>query len=90
MIAYDFGIKHNILKKLSSYGCEVTVVPSFTPAEDVIFRKPDGIFLSNGPGDPEAISYGIKTVRRLIGLRPVFGICLGHQNPCFSLRCKDF
>lgn len=90
VIAYDFGIKHNILRKLSSYGCEVTVVPAFTPAEEIIQRKPDGVFLSNGPGDPEGISYAIKTVRRLIGLRPIFGICLGHQILALALGAKTF
>jgi carbamoyl-phosphate synthase small subunit len=90
VIAYDFGIKYNILKKLSSYECEVTIVPAFTPAEEVIQRKPDGIFLSNGPGDPEGLSYAIKTVRRLIGLKPVFGICLGHQILALALGARTF
>jgi carbamoyl-phosphate synthase small subunit len=78
--AYDFGVKRNILRKLVARGCSVTVVPAQTPAEDVLAHEPDGIFLSNGPGDPEPCSYAIQAIRRLLetGI-PVFGICLGHQ-----------
>jgi carbamoyl-phosphate synthase small subunit len=90
VIAYDLGIKYNILRKLDSYGCEVTVVPAFTPAEEIIRRKPEGIFLSNGPGDPEGVSYAIKNVRRLIGLKPIFGICLGHQILALALGAKTY
>ena len=79
VVAYDCGIKWNILRQLVSSGCEVTVVPAATTAEEVLRRDPDGIFLSNGPGDPEGVPYLIATVRELIGKRPIFGICLGHQ-----------
>ena len=79
VVAYDCGIKWNILRQLVSIGCEVTVVPAATTAEEVLRRDPDGIFLSNGPGDPEGVPYLIATVRELIGKRPIFGICLGHQ-----------
>lgn len=80
VIAYDFGIKHNILRLLTDAGCRVTVVPAMTPAEEVLAMHPDGIFLSNGPGDPAAVIYAIEATRELIdaGL-PIFGICLGHQ-----------
>jgi carbamoyl-phosphate synthase small subunit len=79
VVAYDCGIKWNILRQLVSCGCEVTVVPAATPAEEVLRRDPDGIFLSNGPGDPEGVPYLIAAVRELIGKKPIFGICLGHQ-----------
>ncbi len=79
VVAYDSGIKQNILRQLVSVGCEVTVVPATTPAEAILERKPDGVFLSNGPGDPEGVPYLIESVRRLIGKVPIFGICLGHQ-----------
>jgi len=79
VVAFDSGIKQNILRCLAGLGCEVTVVPADTPAAAVLERKPDGIFLSNGPGDPEAVPYLIETVRGLIGRAPIFGICLGNQ-----------
>jgi len=78
--AYDFGIKHNILRLLTDRGCEVTVVPATTPAETVLADSPDGVFLSNGPGDPEPCDYAVETIKRFMNARvPVFGICLGHQ-----------
>jgi carbamoyl-phosphate synthase small subunit len=79
VVAYDFGIKHNILRLLVTRGCAVTVVPATTRAEDALALKPDGIFLSNGPGDPAAVTYAIDAVRELLGKAPIFGICLGHQ-----------
>jgi len=79
VVAYDFGIKRNILRRLVHAGCQVTVVPSLTPAEDVLAMKPDGVFLSNGPGDPEPLQRQVANIRRLIGRLPIFGICLGHQ-----------
>jgi carbamoyl-phosphate synthase small subunit len=79
VVAYDFGIKHSILRKLVSRQCRVTVVPAETNAEDVLALKPDGIFLSNGPGDPEPCTYAQENIRRLMGRVPIFGICLGHQ-----------
>ena len=79
VVAYDFGIKRNILRRLVHAGAHVTVVPAHTPAEDVLALKPDGVFLSNGPGDPEPLRYQQEQVRKLIGKTPVFGICLGQQ-----------
>jgi carbamoyl-phosphate synthase small subunit len=79
VVAYDFGIKHNILRRLVQSGCRVTVVPALTTAEDVLALNPDGIFLSNGPGDPEPLQTQVGNIRKLIGKKPVFGICLGHQ-----------
>jgi len=79
VVAYDFGIKQNILRILVDSHCEVQIVPARTPAEDVLAMRPDGVFLSNGPGDPEPITYGVENIRKLIGRVPVFGICLGHQ-----------
>jgi len=79
VVAYDFGIKRNILRRLVHCGCRVTVVPAGTTAEDALALEPDGIFLSNGPGDPEPLRFQAAEVRKLIGRRPVFGICLGHQ-----------
>ena len=77
--AYDFGIKLNILRLFQAHGVEVRVFPASTPAEEILEWRPDGVFLSNGPGDPEAVSYGISATRSLIGKVPIFGICLGHQ-----------
>jgi carbamoyl-phosphate synthase small subunit len=80
VVAYDFGIKHNILRMLVDRGCRVTVVPAQTPASEVLAMRPDGVFLSNGPGDPEPCDYAIAAIRTFIAQRvPIFGICLGHQ-----------
>ena len=79
VVAYDYGIKYNILRRLRQHGCKVTVVPATTKAEDVLAMKPDGIFLSNGPGDPGALPYLSDELRKLFGRSPIFGICLGHQ-----------
>jgi len=79
VIAYDYGIKRNIINNLSDVGCDLTVVPASTPAEDVLAQKPDGVFLSNGPGDPEPLEYAVQNIRKILGRVPVFGICLGHQ-----------
>jgi carbamoyl-phosphate synthase small subunit len=79
VIAFDFGIKHSILRLLADHGCELTVVPATTGANQILSLNPDGIFLSNGPGDPEPVTYAIDTVRQLLGKKPIFGICLGHQ-----------
>ena len=79
VIAYDFGVKENILRHLSAAGCSVHVVPADTPAEKVLNMKPEGVFLSNGPGDPSAVTHAIDAVRQLVGKFPMFGICLGHQ-----------
>jgi carbamoyl-phosphate synthase small subunit len=79
VVAYDFGIKRNILRKLVNSGCHVTIVPANTTAAEALRLNPDGIFLSNGPGDPEGVPYAIDAVRQLIGVKPIFGICLGHQ-----------
>jgi carbamoyl-phosphate synthase small subunit len=90
VIAYDYGIKQNILRLLVSHGCKVTVVPASTPAKAVLAKKPDGIFLSNGPGDPEAVTYAIEIVESLLGKVPVFGICLGHQILTWALGGKTY
>ncbi len=79
VVAYDFGIKYNILRCLVDAGCDVTVVPASFPAAEVLAMKPDGIFLSNGPGDPEPLTSVIENIRTLVGKKPIFGICLGHQ-----------
>ena len=79
VVAYDFGIKRNILRRLAHVGCRVTVVPALTSAEDVLSLKPDGVFLSNGPGDPEPLETQVGNIRALMGRAPIFGICLGHQ-----------
>ena len=90
VIVYDFGVKWNILRMLKLYGCEVAVVPASTPAEDILSMKPDGILLSNGPGDPEGVSYAIDNTRNLMGKKPVFGICLGHQIIGLALGGKTY
>jgi carbamoyl-phosphate synthase small subunit len=79
VVAYDFGIKQNILRMLTRENCRVTVVPAQTTADEVLALKPDGVFLSNGPGDPEPVDYAVRSIRNLMGRVPVFGICLGHQ-----------
>ncbi|MBM4201708.1 MAG: glutamine-hydrolyzing carbamoyl-phosphate synthase small subunit, partial [Gammaproteobacteria bacterium] len=80
VVAYDFGIKQNILRLLADRGCRITVVPATTPAAEVLSRRPDGVFLSNGPGDPEPCTYAIEAIRAIVDAGvPVFGICLGHQ-----------
>ena len=88
VVAYDFGIKLNILRLLVDHNCDVVVVPAKTSAEDVLALKPDGVFLSNGPGDPEPATYAIETIRNLLGRVPVFGICLGHQFAAWLLAEK--
>jgi carbamoyl-phosphate synthase small subunit len=79
VVAYDYGIKRNILRLLTAAGCDVTVVPATMPAEEVLAMNPDGVFLSNGPGDPEPVTYAIENIRKILGKKPVFGICLGQQ-----------
>jgi carbamoyl-phosphate synthase small subunit len=90
VVAYDFGIKYNILRNLVEAGCRLRVVPAATPAEDVLALNPDGIFLSNGPGDPDAVPYAKENVRKLIGKKPIFGICLGHQIMGLALGGKTY
>jgi carbamoyl-phosphate synthase small subunit len=85
VVAYDYGMKRNILRRLVDCGCRVTIVPATTPAEAVLDMQPDGVFLSNGPGDPAALPYAIAQVKRFIGTKPVMGICLGHQ--ILALAC---
>jgi len=91
VVAYDFGVKRNILRMLASRGCRVTVVPALTAAADALALSPDGVFLSNGPGDPEPCDYAIRATRALIerGL-PTFGICLGHQILALASGAKTF
>ena len=89
--AYDFGIKYNILRRLDAYGCDVHVFPATAPASDLLALNPDGIFLSNGPGDPAAVDYAIGHVRTLVAAdRPMFGICLGHQILGLALGGRTF
>ena len=90
VVALDFGMKWNIARHLTSHGCRVTVVPGTTSAEDVLALNPDGVFLSNGPGDPEPVSYAIETIRELVGKKPIFGICLGHQLLSLACGAKTF
>ncbi|MGH9714155.1 MAG: glutamine-hydrolyzing carbamoyl-phosphate synthase small subunit [Candidatus Acidiferrales bacterium] len=90
VVAYDFGIKQNILRLMVDYGCDVTVVPAQTSAEDVLALKPHGVFLSNGPGDPEPVGYAIENIRKLLGRVPIFGICLGHQLCGLALGGRTF
>jgi carbamoyl-phosphate synthase small subunit len=90
VVAYDFGIKQNILRLLVDYGCDVTVVPAQTSAEDVLALKPQGVFLSNGPGDPEPIGYAVANIRKMLGRVPIFGICLGHQLCGLALGGRTF
>ena len=89
--AYDFGIKTNILRRLAAHGCQVRVFPASTPASEVMAWQPDGIFLSNGPGDPAAVTYAIDNIKKLAeGTTPMFGICLGHQLMGLALGAKTY
>ena len=88
--AIDFGIKYNILRLLESHGCNITVFPANVSSIEILNFDPDGVFLSNGPGDPAAVSYGIETVKELLGKKPIFGICLGHQILALALGAKTF
>lgn len=90
VVAFDYGIKRNILRRLVHVGARVTVVPALTPAEDVLALQPDGVFLSNGPGDPEPLEFQAQQVRKLIGKKPIFGICLGHQILGLALGGKTY
>ena len=90
VVAYDFGIKRNILRMLTREGCRVTVVPAETRADQVMELKPDGVFLSNGPGDPEPVDYAVKAIREMMGRVPIFGICLGHQLTGLALGGRTY
>jgi len=90
VVAIDFGVKRNILRRLASYGCRVIVVPADTSAEKILAYNPDGIFLSNGPGDPEPLVPQVANIRKLIGKKPIFGICLGNQLLGLALGGKTY
>ena len=90
VVAYDYGIKYNILRNLAEAGCRVQVVPAAAPAEEVLALNPDGVFLSNGPGDPDAVPYARENVCKLIGKKPIFGICLGHQIMGLALGGRTY
>ncbi len=90
VVALDYGMKWNILRCLTESGCRVTVLPGTATAEEVLAQNPDGVFLSNGPGDPAAVGYAIRTVKGLIGEKPIFGICLGHQLLGLAFGAKTF
>jgi carbamoyl-phosphate synthase small subunit len=90
VVAYDLGIKQNILRLFVDHGCDVTVVPAKTSAEDVLGLKPDGVFISNGPGDPEPATYAVENIRKMMGRTPIFGICLGHQLCGLALGGRTF
>ena len=89
VVALDYGMKWNIARHLFDMGCRVTVLPGTATADDVLGLKPDGVFLSNGPGDPEPIEYAQEAIRDLLGKKPIFGICLGHQASLAGLRRKN-
>ncbi|MCB9591496.1 MAG: glutamine-hydrolyzing carbamoyl-phosphate synthase small subunit [Sandaracinaceae bacterium] len=90
VVVIDYGVKRNILRCLSDLGCRLTVLPASATADDVLARDPDGVFLSNGPGDPAAVAHGIEAAKALVSKKPVFGICLGHQLLAHALGAKTF
>ncbi|NUO52584.1 MAG: carbamoyl phosphate synthase small subunit, partial [Polyangiaceae bacterium] len=90
IVALDLGIKKNILRCFTDLGCKLDVVPASTSAADILARSPDGVFISNGPGDPAAVTYAIDTIRELVGKKPLFGICLGHQLLSLALGAKTY
>ncbi len=90
IVALDFGIKFNLLRSLEKWGCRIEVVPAQTTAQEIIQKKPDGVFLSNGPGDPSAAPYAVETVRQLLGRIPLFGVCMGHQILALALGAKTY
>lgn len=90
VVAFDFGVKRNILRRLAKYGCDITVLPADASAQEALEHNPDGIFLSNGPGDPAAVDYAVRTIRELAGRIPIFGICLGHQLLALALGATTF
>jgi len=90
VVAYDYGIKRNILRLLTAAGCDVTVVPATMPSDEVLAMSPDGVFLSNGPGDPEPVAYAIENIKKLLGKKPIFGICLGQQLFGLALGGKTY
>src|SRR5260221_1368210 len=90
VVAVDYGAKRNILRCLVDLGCRVTGVPASASASDILALEPDGIFLSNGPGDPAAVGYAVRTIRELLGKKPIFGICLGHQLLGLALGARTY
>lgn len=90
VVALDFGIKRNILRRLDRFGCDVTVLPATATADEILAYNPDGVFLSNGPGDPAAVTQAIDTVKNLLGKKPMFGICLGHQILSLAVGAKTY
>ena len=90
VVALDFGMKWNIARHLQEAGCRVTILPGTASADEILAQNPDGVFLSNGPGDPEPLDYAITTIRNLLGKRPIFGICLGHQLFALASGAKTF
>ncbi|NLH47380.1 MAG: glutamine-hydrolyzing carbamoyl-phosphate synthase small subunit [Myxococcales bacterium] len=90
VVAFDFGIKRNILRNLIAAGCRVEIVPATTTAAEVLAYHPDGVFLSNGPGDPAAVTYAVEAAKGLLGKKPIFGICLGHQILCLALGGRTY
>jgi carbamoyl-phosphate synthase small subunit len=90
VVAVDYGMKWNIARHLTDLGCRVTIVPGTASAEEILAHRPDGVFLSNGPGDPEPVEYARTTIASLLGVRPVFGICLGHQLLALACGARTF